>query len=163
MCDYSLHHVASRPAKVGDKLVMTKFESLTRGFTAIGEPNVAVCLLPGTEVAFEKEMEMECDHAFGRLLPSMRFGKLGDKIWTAPTCITMRWNSPTGRSCWSPAFAKASMRPYCSCRPPRGSRATPPCKRAVLSLANRASRQAGLDSAAGTIGAPMAPASVEGK
>jgi hypothetical protein len=80
MCDYSLHHVASRPAKVGDKLVMTKFESLTRGFTAIGEPNVAVCLLPGTEVAFEKEMEMECDHAFGRLLPSMRFGKLGDKI-----------------------------------------------------------------------------------
>ena len=78
MCDYSLHHVASRPAKVGDKLVMTKFESLTRGFTAIGEPNVAVCLLPGTEVAFEKEME--CDHAFGRLLPGMRFGKLGDKI-----------------------------------------------------------------------------------
>jgi hypothetical protein len=36
MCDYSPHHVASRPEKVGDKLVMTKFESLTRGFTAIG-------------------------------------------------------------------------------------------------------------------------------
>ena len=55
MCDYSLHHVASRPAKVGDKLVTTQFNnSITRGFAAVGEANVAVCLLPGTEVAFEK-------------------------------------------------------------------------------------------------------------
>ena len=31
MCDYSLEHLASRPAKVGDKLVTTKFSrSLTR-------------------------------------------------------------------------------------------------------------------------------------
>ena len=60
MCDYSLHHVASRPAKVGDKLVTTQFNnSITRGFAAVGEPNVAVCLLPGTEVAFEKEIEFE--------------------------------------------------------------------------------------------------------
>src|SRR5215813_6975910 len=52
MCDYSLDLVASRPAKVGDKLVTTKFQdSLTRGFAPIGEPNVAVCLLPGTEIA----------------------------------------------------------------------------------------------------------------
>jgi hypothetical protein len=78
MCDYSLHKVASRPAKVGDKLVTTKFDFLTRGFAAIGEPNVAVCLLPGTEVAFEKEVER--DHAFDRLLPRMRFGKLGAKV-----------------------------------------------------------------------------------
>ena len=50
MCDYSLDLVASRPAKVGDELVTTKFKnSITRGFAAIGEPNVAVCLLPGTE------------------------------------------------------------------------------------------------------------------
>ena len=49
MCDYSLHHVASRPSKVGDKLVTTQFNnSITRGFAAVGEPNVAVCLLPGT-------------------------------------------------------------------------------------------------------------------
>jgi hypothetical protein len=50
MCDYSLHLVASRPAKVGDKLVTTEFNnSLTRGFAAVGEPHVAVCLLPGTD------------------------------------------------------------------------------------------------------------------
>jgi hypothetical protein len=78
MCDYSLHNVASRPAKVGDKLVTTKFDFLTRGFAAIGESNVAVCLLPGTEVAFESEVQR--DHPFGRLLPRMQFGKLGDKV-----------------------------------------------------------------------------------
>ena len=60
MCDYSLHNVTSRPAKVGDKLVSTEFgNSITRGFVAVGEPNVAVCLLPGTEVAFDKEIEYE--------------------------------------------------------------------------------------------------------
>jgi hypothetical protein len=60
MCDYSLHLVASRPAKVGDQLVTTNFtESLTRGFAALGEPNVAVCVRPGTELAFESEVRYE--------------------------------------------------------------------------------------------------------
>jgi hypothetical protein len=60
MCDYSMHHVASRPAKVGDELVSTKFESsFTRGFAATGQPRIAVCLLPGTELAFAKEVEYE--------------------------------------------------------------------------------------------------------
>ena len=58
MCDYSLDFVASRPAKVGDKLVTTKFKnSVTRGFAAIEEPTVAVCVLPGTEIAFEQDVE----------------------------------------------------------------------------------------------------------
>src|ERR1039458_1069163 len=60
MCDYSLHTVASRPAKVGDKLVVTDFaKSITRGFAAVGEPDVAVCLLPGTEVAFEDNVQYD--------------------------------------------------------------------------------------------------------
>jgi hypothetical protein len=60
MCDYSLHQVASRPAKVGDELVTTRFgRSITRGFAAIGEPNVAVCLLPGTELAFQEAVRYE--------------------------------------------------------------------------------------------------------
>jgi hypothetical protein len=79
MCDYSLHNVATRPAKVGDKLVTTSFNnSGTRGFAAIGEPNVAVCLLPGTELVLEKEVE--CDHVFSRLLPSLRFGKVEERV-----------------------------------------------------------------------------------
>ncbi len=58
MCDYSLQDIASRPPKVGDELVAAKFAgSATRGFSAIGQPNVAVCLLPGTEIALEKEAE----------------------------------------------------------------------------------------------------------
>ncbi len=64
MCDYSLHLVASRPAKVGEKLISTRFPNTsTRGFASVGERNVAVCLLPGTELAFEKEVQ--CDAAFG--------------------------------------------------------------------------------------------------
>jgi hypothetical protein len=70
MCDYSLHLVASRAAQVGDELVTTKFDnSLTRGFAAIGEPNVAVCLLPGTEVGFEKDVDCE---GFLGVLPSRK-------------------------------------------------------------------------------------------
>ena len=60
MCDYSLHAVASRPAKIGETLVSTKFPmTVTRGFTGEGEPNVAVCVLPGTELAFERAVEFE--------------------------------------------------------------------------------------------------------
>ena len=56
MCDYSLDLLESRPAKVGDKLVSTRFpETITRGFASVEDCNVAVCLLPGTELAFEKE------------------------------------------------------------------------------------------------------------
>jgi hypothetical protein len=58
MCDYSLHAVRSRPAKIGDKLISTKFRnSITRGLAAVGERDVVVCLLPGTEVVFEKEVK----------------------------------------------------------------------------------------------------------
>src|SRR3954468_3747013 len=58
MCDYSLHGVAARPARVGDKLVTTQFwNTTTRGFSAGDEPRVAICLLPGTEVAFENKVK----------------------------------------------------------------------------------------------------------
>jgi hypothetical protein len=79
MCDYSLHDVASRPAKVGDKLVTTQFtNSITRGFAAVGEPSVAVCLLPGTEVAFEKEIEFE--GGLGSFLNWKRAKRIGEKV-----------------------------------------------------------------------------------
>ena len=65
MCDYSLHQVASRPARVGDKLVTTRFpNTITRGFASVDEPHVAVCLLPGTELAFEKEVQCETGIVF---------------------------------------------------------------------------------------------------
>jgi len=60
MCDYSLHAVASRPAKVGEKLMSTTFRGTsTRGFASESEPAVAVCMLPGTELAFEDDVKYD--------------------------------------------------------------------------------------------------------
>lgn len=76
MCDYSLHHVSSRPAKVADKLVtMELAKSNVRGFAAVGElgpklvihdspPELAVCLLPGTELAFDENVQYEQPRSF---------------------------------------------------------------------------------------------------
>jgi hypothetical protein len=60
MCDYSLENVASRPAAVADRLVTTAFaNTITRGFAASDDVNTAVCLLPGTELAFERPVEYD--------------------------------------------------------------------------------------------------------
>jgi len=50
MCDYSLEHVKSRPAEVGDKLTTSNFGRGTHGFAASEDASVAVCVLPGTEL-----------------------------------------------------------------------------------------------------------------
>ena len=50
MCDYSLHNVRSRPAKVGDKLTTRDFGTGTRGFAASEDANLAVCVMPGRVV-----------------------------------------------------------------------------------------------------------------
>jgi hypothetical protein len=52
MCDYSLSHARSRPAQVGDKLKTRDFGTGTRGFCASEDAEVAVCVLPGTELSF---------------------------------------------------------------------------------------------------------------
>lgn len=75
MCDYSLHLVASRPAAIGDTLIASDFSrSITRGFAADHDPDTAVCLLPGTELAFEESVTY--DRAFSL------FGKarIGHKV-----------------------------------------------------------------------------------
>ena len=75
MCDYSLHNVASRPARVGDNLMTKRFAATsTRGFAAPEQPAVAVCVLPGTELAFENEVEWARPLAIFRRNP--RLGKV---------------------------------------------------------------------------------------
>lgn len=60
MCDYSLENYQSRPAVIGDRLVSYRFGSGTVGFHADAarpscpENVVAVCLRPGTELAFDQ-------------------------------------------------------------------------------------------------------------
>jgi hypothetical protein len=73
MCDYSLEHVESRAAKVGDQLVSTVFSnSITRGFAEVGNPQLAICLAPGTELVFDRDVE--CDHALG-FFPTKKMGE----------------------------------------------------------------------------------------
>jgi hypothetical protein len=77
MCDYSLHAVASRPAEVGEELVTTTFRGTsTRGFASETDPGVAVCLLPGTELAFADEVRYDNRWIWTRTINS-RVGKFG--------------------------------------------------------------------------------------
>ena len=64
MCDYSLHNVKSRPAKVGDKLTTRNFGTGTHGFAASEDANVAVCVLPGTELSFFSEVTCQTTGLF---------------------------------------------------------------------------------------------------
>jgi hypothetical protein len=65
MCDYSLHSIKSRPAKVGDKLTTSYFGTGTRGFAASEGPNVVVCVRPGTELSFAREVTCQPIGIFG--------------------------------------------------------------------------------------------------
>jgi hypothetical protein len=69
MCDYSLELVTSRPAKVGDKLISAGFpHTVSRGFASVDDPTMAVCLFPGTELAFEADVRSETGFLFSRTL-----------------------------------------------------------------------------------------------
>jgi|SRR5215207_9379619 hypothetical protein len=71
MCDYSLHAVASRPAQVGETLVTTRFPGTsTRGFASESEPKVAVCMLPGTELAFENNVKYDNRWLWAKVIES---------------------------------------------------------------------------------------------
>jgi hypothetical protein len=57
MCDYSLQHVQSRPAKAAERLTTRNFGTGTRGFCSPDDHSTAVCLLPGTELAFDAPIQ----------------------------------------------------------------------------------------------------------
>ena len=77
MCDYSLHAVATRPAKVGETLITTTFRGTsTRGFASESEPAVAVCMLPGTELAFVEDVKYDNRWIWTKVI-NFRVGKFG--------------------------------------------------------------------------------------
>ena len=77
MCDYSLHAVATRPARVGETLITTTFRGTsTRGFASEQEPDVAVCMLPGTELAFADNVKYDSRWIWTRQV-NFRVGKFG--------------------------------------------------------------------------------------
>src|SRR5262245_42165763 len=60
MCDYSMEHVRSRAARLGDRLVTQGFfGTLTHGFAAEEDRSTAICLLPGTELAFDGNVKVK--------------------------------------------------------------------------------------------------------
>jgi hypothetical protein len=77
MCDYSLRAVASRPAEVGETLITTTFRGTsTRGFASASDPNTAVCMLPGTELAFAESVRFDSRWIWPKTL-DFRVGKFG--------------------------------------------------------------------------------------
>ena len=75
MCDYSLHALASRPAQVGETLITTAFPgTTTRGFASESAPEIAVCLLPGTELAFAGNVRYQSQWPWPKIIES-RVGK----------------------------------------------------------------------------------------
>jgi hypothetical protein len=97
MCDYSLELVTSRPAKVGDKLVSAGFpHTVSRGFASVEDPTVAVCLLPGTELAFEDDVRCETGFVLSRNL-GHKVAASARSIEVYGTVITTRLSFQTGR------------------------------------------------------------------
>jgi hypothetical protein len=77
MCDYSLRAIASRPAEVGETVITTNFRGTsTRGFASESDPNTAVCMLPGTELAFAENVRFDSRWIWPKTL-EYRVGKFG--------------------------------------------------------------------------------------
>lgn len=60
MCDYSLQSVKTRDAALHDELIVSNFGTGTRGFACVDDPNCAVCVKPGTEIAFAEPIKSYC-------------------------------------------------------------------------------------------------------
>jgi hypothetical protein len=59
MCDYSVRNVVVRPARIGDRIITALLIAEGRGFAAIEDPNIAVCMAAGTELKFDKLIEYD--------------------------------------------------------------------------------------------------------
>lgn len=54
MCDYSLEHYQSRPARQGEEYETTRFTSGSIGFIVPGDHSVAVCMACDTRLKLER-------------------------------------------------------------------------------------------------------------
>ena len=97
-----LHHVKSRPAKVGDKLTTRDFGTGTRGFAASEDANTAVCLLPGTELSFAGEVRCVPRGPLGwsETLVNHKTLSFGKSTRTGLRPTTMPWNFRTAEPCY---------------------------------------------------------------
>jgi hypothetical protein len=91
----------TQPFFVTEKtLISTRFNySGTRGFAAPGEPNVAVCLLPGTELSFDTEVKCESHFGFGSKRLPYRVARFREIDREKPSVHHTLWNCQMVRSC----------------------------------------------------------------
>ena len=81
MCDWSLEAVKSREANVGDKLAVTRFTgACSKGLADVSDikdnvATTAVCLMPGTEVAFDNDVEINDIYGQTTTIPNSRVAK----------------------------------------------------------------------------------------
>ena len=101
MCDFSLQSVRSRPAKVSDKLVTRDFGTGTRGFSAAEDLGLAVCVMPGTELAFAGEVACLPTGLLGQKTKTITTGRqsFDRSTRTSRPHITMRSNFQMGGPC----------------------------------------------------------------
>jgi hypothetical protein len=102
MCDYSLHNVKSRPAKVGDKLTTRDFGTGTHGFSASEDASVVVCVRPRTELSFAEEVTFSATGLLGwwrKVINHKRRQSFDKSTRKGSSAITMRWNFRTAGSC----------------------------------------------------------------
>ena len=101
MCDFSLQSVRSRPAKVGDKLVTRDFGTGTRGFAAADDLGLAVRVMPGTELAFARDVACRPTGLLGGRprQPTTRRQSSDRSTKISRPPITMRSNFRTGGPC----------------------------------------------------------------
>jgi hypothetical protein len=101
MCDYSLHHVTSRPARIEDRLVTTKFSnSITCGSPQSASPMSPSAYYPAPKLRLTVMSSVR--HLSGSGFCRTRRSDSGSpvsgrSIWTTPPRTMMRWNFRTGR------------------------------------------------------------------
>jgi hypothetical protein len=87
MCDYSLEHVASRPAVKGERLVTAQFpRTVTRGFASTSDANTAICLLPGTEIVFDRAPKIDLFWFFSKKAASVTAARFRQINVHEPRC-----------------------------------------------------------------------------
>ena len=104
MCDFSLQHAKSRPAVVADKLVSHNFGRGTIGFKSVADPvgdATAVCILPGTELGFDKAIKLRWSYNEGtRFEASSRPPSSGKGPRISRMSITMSLKCRTASRCF---------------------------------------------------------------
>ena len=115
MCDYSLQLVASRPARVGDKLISTSFpHTSTRGFASVDGRNGRMCAPRHRACVRERSAMRTALFSLGG--SGTRSRSFKRSIRASQTYITTLLRFPTKNRPANESVPKVSVRPYCNYR-----------------------------------------------